>query len=49
MAARRSCRRPMSPGGSCIALWRWNDDGAPKLEIVDPDDRLPRSAASWTE
>ena len=37
----------MSPGGSCVALWRWNEKGAPKLDIVDPDARLPKSAASW--
>lgn len=37
----------MSPGGTCVALWRWNGDGAPELEIVDPDNRLPRSPASW--
>jgi RES domain-containing protein len=37
----------MSPGGSCVALWRWNERGAPILEIIDPDDRLPKSQASW--
>jgi RES domain-containing protein len=37
----------MSPGGTCVALWRWNADGAPHLEIVDPDNRLPKTAASW--
>jgi RES domain-containing protein len=37
----------MSPGGSCIALWRWNDENAPRLEVVDPDNRLPRTPASW--
>jgi RES domain-containing protein len=37
----------MSPGGTCVALWRWNEDGAPKLSIVDPDHRLPRTPASW--
>ena len=37
----------MSPGGSCVALWRWNDDNAPKLTVIDPDHRLPKTAASW--
>lgn len=37
----------MSPGGTCVALWRWNTEGAPRLEIVDPDDRLPKTPASW--
>jgi RES domain-containing protein len=38
----------MSPGGSCIALWRWNENNGPKLDVVDPDRRMPRSPASWT-
>jgi RES domain-containing protein len=38
----------MSPGGTCIALWRWNADGAPTLEIIDPDQRMPKTPASWT-
>ena len=37
----------MSPGGTCVALWRWNTRGAPRLEIVDPDGRLPKTRASW--
>ncbi|MBN9065963.1 MAG: RES domain-containing protein [Rhizobiales bacterium] len=37
----------MSPGGTCVALWRWNGEGGPRLRIVDPDDRLPRTPASW--
>lgn len=37
----------MSPGGSCVALWRWNEAGGPLLSIVDPDGRLPISPASW--
>lgn len=37
----------MSPGGTCVALWRWNEDGAPRLEVVDPDGRLPKNPASW--
>src|SRR5690606_6411501 len=37
----------MSPGGTCVALWRWNANGAPDLEILDPDGRMPRTAASW--
>jgi RES domain-containing protein len=37
----------MSPGGTCVAVWRWNGDGLPSLDAVDPDSRLPRSPASW--
>jgi RES domain-containing protein len=37
----------MSPGGSCVALWRWNDEGEPRLEVIDPDHRLPATPASW--
>jgi RES domain-containing protein len=37
----------MSPGGTCVALWRWNDKDGPRLRIVDPDHRLPRTPASW--
>lgn len=37
----------MSPGGSCVALWRWNGEGLPELRVVDPEHRLPNSPASW--
>lgn len=37
----------MSPGGTNVALWRWNAEGAPQLTVIDPDNRLPRSPASW--
>lgn len=37
----------MSPGGTCVALWRWNEDDAPWLDVVDPDHRLPKTPASW--
>lgn len=37
----------MSPGGTCVALWRWNAKGAPRLDVVDPDGRLPKTPASW--
>jgi len=37
----------MSPGGSCVALWRWNGEGGPVLEVVDPEHRLPKTPASW--
>lgn len=37
----------MSPGGTCVALWRWNGTGAPRLKVVDPDHRLPKTPASW--
>lgn len=37
----------MSPGGTCVALWRWNGPGEPTLKVIDPEGRLPKSAASW--
>ena len=37
----------MSRGGRCVALWRWNQPGAPQLVVTDPDGRLPKSPASW--
>jgi RES domain-containing protein len=37
----------MSPGGTCVALWRWNGADEPRLEVVDPDGRLPKTPASW--
>jgi RES domain-containing protein len=37
----------MSPGGTCVALWRWNVPGGPVLELIDPEDRLPKTPASW--
>lgn len=37
----------MSPGGSCVALWRWNDRDAPRLHVIDPEHRLPKTPASW--
>lgn len=37
----------MSPGGSCVALWHWNGVGKPSLRVIDPDQRLPKTAASW--
>ncbi|OJT97813.1 MAG: hypothetical protein BGN83_05835 [Rhizobium sp. 63-7] len=37
----------MSPGGTCLALWRWNAAKGPKLSAVDPDARLPKTPASW--
>ncbi|WP_426130594.1 RES family NAD+ phosphorylase [Pararhizobium sp. PWRC1-1] len=37
----------MSPGGTCVALWRWNAEGGPRLDVVDPDGRLPKTPASW--
>lgn len=37
----------MSPGGSCVALWRWNGPDGPRLGVVDPEGRLPKSPASW--
>jgi RES domain-containing protein len=37
----------MSPGGTCVALWRWNGRGEPVLKVIDPEGRLPKSPASW--
>lgn len=37
----------MSPGGTCVALWRWNGKSAPTLRVVDPEGRLPKTPASW--
>jgi RES domain-containing protein len=37
----------MSPGGTCVALWQWNNRDAPRLDVVDPEHRLPRTPASW--
>ena len=37
----------MSKGGRCVALWRWNESGAPELRTIDPEGRLPRTPASW--
>lgn len=37
----------MSPGGTCVALWRWNTPGALDVRVIDPEGRLPTSPASW--
>ena len=37
----------MSRGGRCAALWRWNAEGAPRLAVTDPEERLPKGPASW--
>lgn len=37
----------MSPGGTCVALWRWNQSDGPVLRVVDPHGRLPTTSASW--
>jgi RES domain-containing protein len=37
----------MSKGGTCVALWRWNEPGWPTLSVSDPDNRLPKGPASW--
>lgn len=37
----------MSRGGRCLALWRWNRHDAPRLEIIDPEGRMPKTPASW--
>ena len=37
----------MSPGGSCVALWHWSGPVKPSLKVIDPDQRLPKTPASW--
>jgi len=37
----------MSPGGTCVALWQWNDAHGPTLGLIDPEERMPRTPASW--
>ena len=37
----------MSRGGNCVALWKWNEEGGPKLRAIDPEHRLPKTPASW--
>lgn len=37
----------MSRGGTCVALWQWNEPGAPRLRAIDPEGLLPRNQASW--
>jgi RES domain-containing protein len=37
----------MSPGGTCVALWRWNEEDGPVLSVSDPEKRLPKDPASW--
>lgn len=37
----------MSPGGNCVALWHWNSSGKPSVKVIDPEQRLPRTSASW--
>lgn len=37
----------MSPGGTCVALWRWNDGEGAELQVIDPEGRLPQTPASW--
>ena len=37
----------MSIGGTCVALWHWNETSQPSLEVVDPDHRLPKEPSSW--
>ncbi len=37
----------MSKGGTCVALWNWDETSKPSLEVVDPDHRLPKEPSSW--
>lgn len=36
----------MSRGGTCVALWQWNEPGAPRLKPIDPEGLLPRNQSS---
>jgi RES domain-containing protein len=37
----------MSHGGTCVALWCWNQtEDTPRLTVIDPENRLPRTPAS---
>ncbi|RDJ21812.1 hypothetical protein DWF00_26075 [Bosea caraganae] len=37
----------MSRGGSCVALWHWNEPAAPQVKVIDPEGRLPKGPQSW--
>jgi RES domain-containing protein len=37
----------ISPGGTCVALWRWGGRNEPSLKVTDPQARLPKTPASW--
>jgi RES domain-containing protein len=37
----------ISPGGTCVALWRWGRENEPMLTVTDPEGRLPKTSASW--
>jgi RES domain-containing protein len=36
----------ISPGGTCVALWRWGGENEPTLTVTDPEGR-PKPPASW--
>jgi len=37
----------ISKGGRCVALWRWNIAGGPKITVTDPEGRMPHDERSW--
>lgn len=39
----------MSVGGACVALWNWSCERTDSayLEVVGPENRMPRSQVSW--
>lgn len=34
-------------GGTCLALWRWNEPGGCTVSVTDLDARLPHDDRSW--
>lgn len=38
----------MSPGGSCVALWQWNQPRGAAVAVLDPERRLPGGPQSWS-
>lgn len=33
--------------GKCLALWRWNATGGPRVRVIDSFGRLPKNKKSW--
>ena len=44
-----SFARGARPGVSNIVLWRWGADLPHKVQVHDPEGRLPRNQASWPD
>jgi RES domain-containing protein len=40
---------PAAPdGANNLIMWRWTEDGADSVAVIDDHDRLPRNPSSWT-